>query len=402
MVAAADVQGPTELPEFAGGLGDAIRAIQKSLYLEPQLRVCASAGWSSAYDCVESVSRAMCGGGGGDLALSAVRGSNLLPILEMLVADGVDLTNADTGQPWRELRAPLLAADLQLGAGPLVAAMAEGARVMVVGCCDGTAPLVAAAVSEFGWNWSDFDRLSGAATAAEAAAWSDWLVGASGESDSMQEMGIPSSPPRVALEASGASSVDLGLPADASALQSMWQWLLRADAPEAARMHADVICRGVEISATAQSQLRLRDCKGAKTDGCWRLEVLYQAGFAAEALLEIAPRTDPKLRRQLAAAIRSRLQAADDGDSLTTVEELHFADRAAGPGWIHAACQSKSQAACGRFVEQTLRLAAAHRSVLRLASGRPVVHVHCGLWPARIPRDAVDIAVETRLAKEWN
>jgi hypothetical protein len=37
----------------------------------------------------------------------------------------------------------------------------------------------------------------------------------------------------------------------------------------------------------------------------------------------------------------------------------------------------------------------------RLASGPPTVMAQCGVWPTRVPRDAVDIAVETRLAREW-
>jgi hypothetical protein len=36
-----------------------------------------------------------------------------------------------------------------------------------------------------------------------------------------------------------------------------------------------------------------------------------------------------------------------------------------------------------------------------MASGRPVVLALCDLWPAAVPRDAVDIAVDTRTAKEW-
>jgi hypothetical protein len=45
--------------------------------------------------------------------------------------------------------------------------------------------------------------------------------------------------------------------------------------------------------------------------------------------------------------------------------------------------------------------AAANSAVVRLASGRPAVLALCEVWPAAVPRDAVDIAVDTRLAREW-
>ena len=83
-----------------------------------------------------------------------------------------------------------------------------------------------------------------------------------------------------------------------------------------------------------------------------------------------------------------------------TIDELHLVGDS-GAGWLHVAYQAKTQAECQRFAEQVVKLAAAHHPHARLASGRPMVHVHCGLWPVRVPRDAVDVAVETRLAREW-
>ena len=130
------------------------------------------------------------------------------------------------------------------------------------------------------------------------------------------------------------------------------------------------------------------------------MEVLYQAGYAAEAMIEFSASADAAMRRHLAEAARAHLQPMEDAGDLLTVEQLQpLGDR--GIGWLHVAFQSKSSKACQYFVDQTLRLTAAHRPLTRLASGPPRVHVHCGLWPARVPRGAVDIAVETRLAKEW-
>ena len=148
--------------------------------------------------------------------------------------------------------------------------------------------------------------------------------------------------------------------------------------------------------ATANS--RLADAQGAASDDCWELEVLYEAGFAVEALVEFCR----QIRSTLAATSgddgADELAPRRDGAGLLTVEELQGAS---GGGWLHLAFQSKSRGECQRFAEQVVKLAAAHRPHVRLSSGRPAVHVHCDRWPVRVPRDAVDIAVETRVARDW-
>jgi hypothetical protein len=122
---------------------------------------------------------------------------------------------------------------------------------------------------------------------------------------------------------------------------------------------------------------------------------LYEAGFAVEALIEFSADSDRRWRQHLATMARTSLRS--DGAGLLTVEEL----QGTAGGWLHLAFQSKSRGECQRFAEQVVKLAAAHRPHVRLSSGRPAVHVHCGRWPIRVPCDAVDIAVETRVAREW-
>jgi hypothetical protein len=387
---------PVEMPGCAPGFTLSMRALVKTLFLEPELRVVTSAGWSDAYSTVEHAAVVLTEGGCGDVPVSAVRGSNLLPILEMLVAERVDLSNASTGAPWRELKEPILAADLQLGGGPLATAWNEQARVIVAGHFDEAAPAMAAAVAKFGWGWDEYDRLAAAAAGARAATWYDWQFGGG------VPLGTPWTPPWVEIDDAGRCVVTSSSSNDESAGQ-LQQWLRSGAASELDHVHADVRLdpSGVTCRADEYRQIAVSGSRGAKSDGCWRLEVLYQAGYAAEAMIEFSPSADPALRRQFAQAARAHLLPGEAAGDLLTVEQLQpIGDR--GVGWLHVACQSKSRQACQFFVEQALRLTAAHRPWVRLASGLPRVHVHCGLWPARVPRGAVDIAVETRLAREWN
>jgi hypothetical protein len=164
--------------------------------------------------------------------------------------------------------------------------------------------------------------------------------------------------------------------------------------------HADVRerCSTLQCGAAGPGQLAVSGAQGSASDDCWELEVLYETGFAVEALIEFSADSDRRWRQHLGSMARTSLHLDRDGAGLLTVEELQGAS---GGGWLHLAFQSKSRGECQRFAEQVVKLAAAHRPHVRLSSGRPAVHVHCNRWPVRVSRDAVDIAVETRVAREW-
>lgn len=386
---------PPELPEHAVGFGDALRAVVKPLYLDPQLHLIASAGWADAYSCVERAAAVLVNGGCGDMPIAAVRGSNLLPILDMLEGEGVKLDHAETGARWRELRSPVLAADLQLGAGPLAVALAEQARVVIAGAFDGRAPIIAAAVHAFGWKWHEHDRLAAAAAASRAASWIDW--------DSFADGAAPGSwrPNWIELDGEARIIVEPATADDRSAAR-LQEWLRGGETHSAAGLGSDV---REELAALAcgvagPGQLSIGGAHGRRGDDCWQLEILFESGFSVDAMIEFSPNADPRWRRHLAMVAHNALDAICGSEGLLTVEELHLIGDTGG-GWLHIAHQAKTQAECRLVADQIVKLAAAHLPHARLTTGRPTVHVHCGLWPVRVPRDAVDVAVETRLAREW-
>jgi len=186
---------------------------------------------------------------------------------------------------------------------------------------------------------------------------------------------------------------------DAEAAARLQEWLRTGDGKVADALHPDVREeRGaLECRRLNPLQLEIAGAQGTASDDCWELEVLYQTGFGVETLVEFAAESDPRWRQHLATMARASLPANRDLDEHLTIEELNGAS---GGGWLHLGFQSKSRRTAQQFAEQTMKLVAAHRPHVRL-SVRPEVHVHCSCWPVRVPRDAVDIAVETRVAREW-
>ncbi len=390
---------PVELPPFALGFCDALRKLTGPLFLEPQFHVIASAGWESAYECVERAAGVLVGGGCGDIPVAAIRGSNLLPILELLQADRLELRHADTGQPLRELREPLLAADLQIGAGPIATALAEDARVLVGGCFDPAAPAIAMAATHFHWEWNDLNRLAAAALAAHAAQWSDWdAIDAQGEAASS---GNVSQIPQVEIDAAGQTTFH-AVRTDEDAIRRFQHWLGSHRGNGDAAKHADVRLdlSSIRCSASGPRQMAIAGATGAPTDKSWRLEILYQTGYSVEFMVEFVAAADDRLRRQIVDVIRSQL-APDEPAGQLTVQELHPAPTEGGMGWLHVAFASKHRRACQHLLDHAVSLASSRRQLLRLASGPLAVHAQCGLWPTSVPRDAIDIAIETRPAKEW-
>ena len=91
--------------------------------------------------------------------VATVAGDDLVPRLEELASDGVDLAHARDGRP---LPGRPLTANAYLGCWGVVEALRTDAHVVVTGRTTDASTLVAAAAHRFGWGRDDLDPLAGA------------------------------------------------------------------------------------------------------------------------------------------------------------------------------------------------------------------------------------------------
>ncbi len=129
--------------------------------VERDIRVTANAGGVNPSGCaaaVRDVAREL--GLAGRLKIGTVTGDDIMGRLDELLERGVELRNMDTGAPLSDVRERVQSANAYLGAWPIVEALNEGARVVITGRATDTGLTLGPMIHEFGWNETDWDRLS--------------------------------------------------------------------------------------------------------------------------------------------------------------------------------------------------------------------------------------------------
>jgi hypothetical protein len=96
----------------------------------------------------------------GRVKVGVVKGDDILHRLQDLIARGHQLANMDDGRPLADVLDRVESANAYIGARPIVAALAQGARVVITGRSTDTALTYAPMMYAFGWPADAFDRLA--------------------------------------------------------------------------------------------------------------------------------------------------------------------------------------------------------------------------------------------------
>lgn len=128
------------------------------------IKVVSNAGGLDPAACAEAVREVAPAG----VRIAVVSGDNLTADLEALRAAGETFTNLDTGEAFDAVAWPSLTANAYLGSGPVAAALAAGADVVITGRITDAALVVGPAAWWHGWDLGDpaaVDALAGAVVA---------------------------------------------------------------------------------------------------------------------------------------------------------------------------------------------------------------------------------------------
>ncbi|GGE56676.1 hypothetical protein GCM10011533_06460 [Streptosporangium jomthongense] len=118
------------------------------------IRVLSNAGGVNPLACRDAL-QALCEKAGVDMKIALVLGDDLLPKKQALSKAGT--TEIATGEP---MPAMMVSLNAYLGAPGLVAALDQGADIVLTGRVVDSALILAPLVHEFGWDWKDYHKLA--------------------------------------------------------------------------------------------------------------------------------------------------------------------------------------------------------------------------------------------------
>ena len=129
--------------------------------VDRDIRVIANAGGVNPDACRDGVlEQARKAGLGGRVQVGVVKGDDILHRLQDLIARGHELANMDDGRPLSDVLDRVESANAYIGARPIVAALAQGARVVITGRSTDTALTYAPMMHAFDWPADAYDRLA--------------------------------------------------------------------------------------------------------------------------------------------------------------------------------------------------------------------------------------------------
>lgn len=266
------------------------------------VRLLANAGGLNPVACAQALEAAAVAAGV-PLRVAAVTGDD---VMDALPVGAVDMFNR------RPLPKKILSANAYLGAAGMVAALAEGADIVITGRCADSALTLAPLIHHFGWAFDDWDRLAQGSLAGHliecgsqgvGGLFTDWRE----VCDGWSEMGFPIA----VCAADGAFEITKpeGAGGRITPLSLTEQMLYEIGDPADYRL-PDVVCdfRQVSLVETGPDKVRVYGARGTPAPADYKVSATWQDGWRLTAILMIGGREACAKARHVGQAILERTQ----------------------------------------------------------------------------------------------
>ncbi len=374
-------------------------------YLRPLMReiaekgitVIANAGGINPGACARALDAAA-SDAGVKLPVAIVDGDDLQLRLGDLAAAGCKFPHLDTGEPIGERLAKVNSANAYIGARPIAAALAKGARIVVTGRTYDAASVLAPMVHEFGWSWEDYDKLASGLLAGHLIECGAQVTGGNytrwEEVRSFENFGYP------LVECSPDGSFVLTKHPDTGGLVSRRtaseQVLYEIGDP---RFYAstDVVAdfTSFAMEDEGNDRVRISGVRGRMPTDTLKVSMTYEAGMKAQAIVVVSGPESVRKARRFADIFWSRVKGSFEETRTEYIGYNACWGESAAPAVVpnevalRFGCRSFDKKSMESFARELAGIALSGPPGICGAGGRPSPQPAYGYWPALIPRRLV-------------
>ncbi len=391
---------------FAGDFLDILERLVPVLRQQPGLKIVSNAGGMNPWACAKKARAILAREGLTDRPVAAVTGDDLLPRLDSLLAAGHEFTNLDTGEELAAIRSRLVSANAYLGAAGIVEALGRGAVVVITGRVADASLTVGPVVHEFGWSWSDWDRLSAATVAGHliecgaqvtGGLWCNWR-----DAPRLADVGYPIAD--VSPDGSFLITKPEGT-GGAVNLETVSEQLLYEVGDPARYLTPDVVAdfTSVQLAEIGPDIVGVESVCGQPAPNSFKVSIAYRDGFTASGTLVIS---GPEARAKALLCgdmLLQRVRRAGFDLQRTSIECLGSGDCVPGiqppvdppEVVLRLAVHDGRRQAVERFAKEFAPLVTSGPpGVTGYTTGRPPVREVFAYWPALLDRNVCQHHVE--------
>ena len=390
-----------------------LESLIPALKAQPNLKIVTNAGGMNPEACAVAVARVMATAGLPETRITAVSGDDLLPRLDDYLAAGETFDHFETGAALGALREETLSANAYLGAAGIVEALNDDARIVITGRVADASLTVGPAMHEFGWQWSDWNRLATATVAghliecgaqATGGMYSDW-----NDSLSLGDVGYP------IAELSDDGALIVTKPEGTGGVVStgtLAEQLIYeiGDPQHYLTPDVDADFSHVELTQDGADRFQVTGAAGNPAPDRYKVSLAYRDGYTVSGTLVISGPDAAVKARSCGEMILQRVKRAGFELKRTNIECLGAGDSLPGIApqsdpWevvLRITAYDSSRKALDRLSREFAPLVTSGPpGITGYTGGRPKPRPVAAYWPTTISSNQIQPIVNTQTAAAW-